>query len=55
MLKQHSLTSLGRLIRWLGVVCTVLELMVTIFPETTLFNNMWYTFEKLCTFSIVIC
>ena len=47
VLKQHFLTSLSRLFRWLRVVCTVLELMITIFPEITLFKDMGYTLDLL--------
>ncbi len=42
LMKQTLITSSECLLRWLAVVCTLLELMGSTFHESSLSNNIRY-------------
>lgn len=42
LLKQSTLQSVEQLTRWLGVLSTALLLMLTLFPDSTLYSELRY-------------
>lgn len=40
LMKNKLLTSLASLTRWMGIVCTMMELMITLFPESTFLEGI---------------
>ena len=40
LMKTRTLTSVVSLVRWMGVVCTMMELMITLFPESTFLEGI---------------